>query len=32
LSQLFLLKNGIDRNFFHQHYLLYNLKECKIFR
>ena len=24
LYQLFLLKNGIDRNFFHQHHLLYN--------
>ena len=24
MSQLFLLKNGIDRNFFYQHHLLYN--------
>ena len=26
MSQLFLLKNGIDRNFFYQHHLLYNQK------
>ncbi|EHI79153.1 hypothetical protein HMPREF9093_00577 [Fusobacterium sp. oral taxon 370 str. F0437] len=25
MSQLFLLKNGINRNFFDQHHLLYNL-------
>jgi len=29
LSQLFLLKNDIDRNFFYQHHLLYNHKILK---